>query len=444
MAKKTTTAKPRLAAPTSVTLRSYQVGFGDCFLLTFNYGEGAGGEKRHVLIDFGSTSQPKKGAVPMTEIAEAIAKQCGKTPGAGGSAGKLHAIVATHRHRDHISGFGGKSGKTIAALNPDVVVQPWTEHPGAATDAVKAPSDRADAKGFVRALSDMHLVAGSSLLEVQELRTTKTVKAQLQFLGEENLANRPAIDMLMGLKCTHTYVHHGSKSGLESLLPGVRIHVLGPPTLAQTKTIQTMRSEDHDEFWHLQAMATRRVAAGKRAVFPRARKVTGGVLPLETRWFLPRIEAIRGDQLLEIVRILDKQMNNTSVILLFEVGGKKLLFPGDAQLENWMYALKGAPKASATRKLLKGVDVYKVGHHGSLNATPKSLWNLFSRKGPKTKSNRLKTVMSTMAGKHGSDARDTEVPRSKLVTALNEDSELHNTQDLTRKNQFVNEVHIPL
>lgn len=434
MAKKKT-ATPKLAAPTSATLRSYQVGFGDCFLLTFNYGAGAGDPKRHILIDFGSTAQPKRGAVPMTQVAKAIARDCG---------GRLHAIVATHRHRDHISGFGGASGKTIAALDPDVVVQPWTEHPNAATGAKAPPEVRVVAKGFVRALGDMHAVAGASLREIEGLRTTKTVRTQLQFLGENNLKNRPAIDMLMGLKCTHTYVHHGSKSGLEPLLPGVKIHVLGPPTLKQTDTIRTMASEDENEFWHLQAMATARVAAGKRAVFPRARKVTGGVLPLETRWFLPRIEAIRGDQLLEIVRILDKQMNNTSVILLFEVGGKKLLFPGDAQLENWTYALKGAANAKATRALLKGVDVYKVGHHGSLNATPKTLWNLFTRKGAKTKAKRLTTVMSTMSGKHGSEARDTEVPRSKLVTVLNDESELHNTQNLTTKAKSVNVILIPL
>ena len=125
-------------------------------------------------------------------------------------------------------------------------------------------------------------------------------------------------------------------------------------------------------------------------MFPRARKVTGSILPLETRWFLPRVEAIRGEQLLEIVRILDKQMNNTSVILLFEVGTKRLLFPGDAQLENWMYALKEAERRETRRRSFwRSVDVYKVGHHGSLNATPKTLWNLFSRKGASTRRNRL-------------------------------------------------------
>jgi len=41
--------------PTRVELRSYQVGFGDCFLLSFVYGDD---DKRHVLIDFGTTALP--------------------------------------------------------------------------------------------------------------------------------------------------------------------------------------------------------------------------------------------------------------------------------------------------------------------------------------------------------------------------------------------------
>lgn len=421
--------------PTSVTVRSYQVGFGDCFLLTFNYGEGVDADRRHILIDFGSTATPKTGSVSMKVIADKIAKVCN---------GKLHAIVATHRHRDHISGFGGNTGKTLAALNPDVIVQPWTEHPQAQPGAKAAPAVIEKGKGFVRALADMHAIAGSTLKEIQTLRTTKTVKEQLRFLGEDNLANRAAIDMLMGLKSAHAYVHYGSKSGLESVLPGVRVHVLGPPTLTQSRAIEKQRSKDPDEFWHLQALAVQRSASKGRAVFARARKVTGSVLPLETRWFLPRVEAIRGEQLLEIVRILDKQMNNTSVILLFEVGTKRLLFPGDAQLENWMHALKNAKDAAATRKLLAGVDVYKVGHHGSLNATPKSLWKLFTRRGNAKKKNRLTTVMSTMAGKHGSPDRDTEVPRSKLVKALTEESSLFTTQKLTKATGPFHEIHIPI
>lgn len=49
--------------------------------------------------------------------------------------------MATHRHKDHISGFataknGKSSGDVIRALNPDVVIQPRTEDPDAEPDAL--------------------------------------------------------------------------------------------------------------------------------------------------------------------------------------------------------------------------------------------------------------------------------------------------------------------
>jgi hypothetical protein len=139
---------------------------------------------------------------------------------------------------------------------------------------------------------------------------------------------------------------------------------------------------------------------------------------------------LRGQQLLEIVRSLDDQMNNTSLILLFEAGGKKLLFPGDAQIENWSYALEDAPDHEATHALLADVDVYKVGHHGSLNATPKKLlWERFTKRGSKP-GKRLKAVLSTLPGKHGKTANDTEVPRRPLLDALRKETDLSNTNDL--------------
>src|SRR5262249_51378738 len=162
----------------------------------------------------------------------------------------------------------------------------------------------------------------------------------------------------------------------ERVLPGVKVHVLGPPTLKQSAAIQKQRQEDAAEFWHLQALAMSPpvgVDGAPAPLFPNAARADIQALPFQTRWFLPRLDKLRGEQLLEVVRILDKAMNNTSLILLFEVGGRKLLFPGDAQIENWLYALTAAPDRDRVRELLAQVDVYKVGHHGSLNATPKSL-----------------------------------------------------------------------
>lgn len=80
--------------PVSATLFAYQVGFGDCFLLRFTYSDQS---SRHILIDFGTTGLPKGAADShLLLIAKDIEAQCG---------GQLDAVVATHRHADHISGF---------------------------------------------------------------------------------------------------------------------------------------------------------------------------------------------------------------------------------------------------------------------------------------------------------------------------------------------------
>ena len=52
---------------------------------------------------------------------------------------------------------------------------------------------------------------------------------------------------------------------------------------------------------------------------------------------------------------------------MLEVGDFRLLFPGDAQHGAWMHAQED-PDA---RAMINNVDFYKVGHHGSHNATPK-------------------------------------------------------------------------
>lgn len=76
---------------------------------------------------------------------------------------------------------------------------------------------------------------------------------------------------------------------------------------------------------------------------------------------------------------IDGDVNNTSLALAIELmGGEVLLFPADAQVGNWkswheqLYpsepATPGAPQKTA-RELLQRTILYKVGHHGSHNAT---------------------------------------------------------------------------
>ncbi len=422
--------------PTSIEIRAYQVGFGDCFLVSFVYPKD---EKRHVLIDFGTTKLPgnAKPSAHMPKIAQDIHAVCG---------GNLTAVVATHRHADHISGFGtdgktGGSGKVIAECKPKVVLQPWTEDPEAATDARKATADSSRSpKSFIAGLAAMHHVAQT----VEELAQSPprgmavTIAKQLQFLGMDNISNKSAIENLieMGTQkgATPVFANHGSRSGLERVLPGVKVHVLGPPDLTQSEKIRKMRSSDPDQFWQLLGGARALREMGVAPVAERSNRRARIPVPVEARWFRDRLTTMTADQLLEIVRVLDDQMNNTSLILLFEVGKKKLLFPGDAQIENWSYALQDAPNAASTRALLAAVDVYKVGHHGSRNATPKDLlWEKFEKRG-KPKGQRLQTVISTLSGKHGTAAKNTEVPRRTLMDALEHESTLTNTQTLKSSN----------
>jgi hypothetical protein len=422
--------------PIKLIIRSYQVGFGDCFLLTFRYPAAAGTfDDRHVLIDCGSTGKPKKITSVFPAVAKAIAQDCGN---------KLTAVIATHRHADHINGFatsaGGKGpGDILRALKPQLVTQPWTEDPDVAEDA-RSPKLHANGNKkafgpahFVAGLSGMHDFAALVLQDVKRLGRALPVRtaAQLKFLGEENLANLPAVKNLMTMGKKSEYLSYKNATALTKLLPGVKIHVLGPPTPKQYPDIEKQRSKDNAEFWHILGAAAGHLTSPS-ALSPFAGKFADRSRPAAVRWFIPRITAAHAEQRLELVRILDDAMNNTSLILLFEIGKMKFLFPGDAQIENWSYALKDAPEAAANRTLLAETDFYKVGHHGSLNATPKTLWGLFDKKGTADKERRLRTSVSTMAGKHGSPSRQTEVPRRPLVLELEKNSQFFTTQSLTK------------
>lgn len=408
--------------PSALHLFTYQVGFGDCFLLRFIYPDRA----RHVLIDFGTMGLPASAPNgQLVRIAEHIAASCG---------GHLDAVVATHRHADHISGFatneaGTAPGDIIRKLAPDVVVQPWTEDLALATDA-QGPSTQS--ARFHGALRHMQGVAREVLVMLDSKRGAKFDTAladQLRFLGQDNLSNLSAVINLSKMGKRNSYVFHGSVSGLEEVLPGIRTHVLGPPTLEQTQSIRRMRANDPDEFWQLRLTQLRSGggAPGRaRPAFPEHVAARGGKLPMSSRWLAGRIREAQGEQLLSLVRALDKQMNNTSIILLFEAGSKKLLFPGDAQIENWEYAL-AQPRVL---KLLSGVDLYKVGHHGSRNATPRSMWAAFQKKGKAEDPERMHAVLSTKSGKHGSVSSRTEVPRTALLKEIGKHAHLHNTETM--------------
>jgi hypothetical protein len=63
--------------------------------------------------------------------------------------------------------------------------------------------------------------------------------------------------------------------------------------------------------------------------------------------------------------LVSNTTNNTSLFFVLEIQGTKLLFPGDAQWGLWRIILND----TTNQELLRDTTLYKVGHHGSGNAT---------------------------------------------------------------------------
>src|ERR1700674_2926953 len=97
----------------AIRIRMYRPGFGDCFLLRF----GSGDDLRHVLIDFGAHMHGEIGT--MDKIMDDIEKETKQ---------KLDLLIATHAHRDHISGFG-KFAARFSKFTINEVWLPWTDNP---------------------------------------------------------------------------------------------------------------------------------------------------------------------------------------------------------------------------------------------------------------------------------------------------------------------------
>jgi hypothetical protein len=390
-------------------------------LLSFEYAEALpdGRSERHLLFDCGSTHKPWDGW-QMKQVTDLIQQHTG---------GQLDVLVSTHRHRDHVSGFGSSAtDDAFAAMTPHLVVQAWTEHPDIDKDALE-PAFGARGATVAQMRADRETM--SQLAErivgwIDALPADEQAQRRyrrLYDLAIDQIPNAKAVENLKTWSANGKghYVHFGAgHERLTAAVPGVSFQVIGPPTLKQHPALRSY-ADTSDEYW---IAASKEVSGTLGALAGDNTRRTGARIPITALPIVERLRDSNAESLLNIVRRMDNFLNNTSVILLIAAGTKRMLLGGDAQIENWGYA-----QTQPVWDELKRIDLYKVGHHGSRNATPRSLMNLWPVT-PGGTEPRMVALMSTQHGAHGDDENESEVPRGPLVDALKKRATVYSTEEL--------------
>lgn len=336
-----------------VRVRMYNVGFGDAFLMSIPDGE----KRRTVLVDCGSIAAD---GTPMKTVVTNIIKAV-TTNGKA----RIDVVVATHRHRDHISGFAFPQWNDVEVGE---VWMPWTEHP---TEPV-ATSIRERQLRLAESLT-LRLTARLNARRASQTETEKLMRFQDLALNARR--NDDAMRTL----------HHGFAGSprrrflpeTEALattlttdhLPGVIAHILGPSR--NEEIIRDVNPPKGESYLWMSAGTGQpgdapEPFAEKWMIAERALTKALAHLKLSAA-DKAALESVGSDIIPDLAVALDQAINGTSLFLVLQVRGKLFLFPGDAQWGTWD-AVMSNPE---TAELVTRATFLKVGHHGSHNATPR-------------------------------------------------------------------------
>ena len=419
--KKSSGSKKKAAdASGSIRVRMYRVGFGDFFLLTVP----TSGGPQHILVDCGVH------AGNIGSMADCVADLSAVTNR------KLALVILTHYHADHLSGFATQSAEfakyQVGAVWITNRLDPNDKHSMAFLSRLTTLATQLRVQLQLRlnlALDDDERAAAEEAL-------AKVDNALGTGFGVSGGANAKALEVLRNGFANKPPVHYyqaGDPPDLPaSLQDEITAEILSP---SPKDSEGEFAAGDNKMEQYLEA-ASEVGVPDTRAFPPFVRKWPASASdyprPAFRPWHSPSemekaLDALQPDALAAAASLVDGTLNNQSLVVLFTVKGKKLLFVGDAQWGNWSYWLygkevKGQAPAIVDRaaKILGSIDFYKVGHHGSTNATP------IPAVGAMPKS--FAAMCSTETGypskkrTYGSIAKKTEVPRIPLMEALEKQS----------------------
>ncbi|TCA23626.1 hypothetical protein E0H70_28265 [Rhizobium leguminosarum bv. viciae] len=395
-----------------MTVRHYCQGLGDCHLIRIKRD---GLDDFFMLIDCGVHSSVSGGPGTINAIVSDILTVTKR----------IDILVVTHEHVDHVSGFLS-AADTFAQLHVDEVWMGWTENP-ADQQARQLDKFKGQAIALLSQASLRMSAVGSSDDYMANVRDG--VRSVLGFnFGVKGERVRKMRDEAGKLAQTQppVYLEPGT---LRPAIPGLddlRIYVLGPPRDAALLKVTDRQSEMYSLASAVAAPIALSLegsfaltAAGDQFVddpaapfdcnvglpldgalsavddgeFERAAvsflaQHYSGPLPTPARTkrqkpVHPHVidqswRRIDHDWLAmssTLAMQLDDQTNNTSVVLAFEDAktGRVIIFAADAQIGSWLSWQD--LKWNVGTDIVTGADLlartvyYKVGHHGSQNAT---------------------------------------------------------------------------
>lgn len=409
-------------------IRMYRVGFGDFFLVTVPTSSG----NQFILIDCG-VFKGTSGTGDIGSIVEAVEDMYQTTNG------HLALVIMTHRHADHIAGFS--KAERFNDFTAGLVWMPYWEQ----------FNDQKDSPHNLQ--FDIHALAGNLAMQFRGRQDPVAQEALAQLgnatgIEDFNAAakdkkkrggNAKALDLLKnhlganGKKVR--YYAAGDKPELPDELKGLKATILGPPP-QEAKAFIALTDLKKGVGQYLDSMTDGE--DGPKAIQPFPQEWNANLgrdypkkdlrgFDINYQQSTQDVNNSQPDMLAAAAGKIETFLNNQSLVVLFEFGGKKLLFAGDAQAGNWEYWLfkldepmkdptKAGDLVETSKELLETIDFYKVGHHGSTNATPIQAVEVAIAR---PKSNKgFVSMCSTEDRVYGNRTKGTEVPRIPLMDVL--------------------------
>ncbi len=410
------------AAGYRAKIRMYRQGLGDCFLISLPRTDGSS-RPFYVMIDCGVVLGTSDPGTIMTKVMDHIVATTG---------GEVDILIATHEHWDHVSGFV-QAKPSFDRLKVGQVWLAWTEDPKD-TLTQKLKQERGRALAALRmGLSQLQM--GGDSEEAEELGGI------LEFFGA---ARGPTTaDALANVRAKVSASRYCLPSDQPVVPSGsnARFYVLGPPH--DEKMLRKINpssvnketyglamdgfemfmdgagtgladdEDDHPFDRQFEIPFTYAQTAPELQFFREHYWQAQGAAPDDWR----RIDSDWLGGASEMALQLDSLTNNTSLVLAVELapGGDVLLFAADAQVGNWLswQDLKWSVDDTTVTgpDLLNRAIFYKVGHHGSHNAT-------LREKGLEEMKN-LRVAMIPVNHEMALKKRWGKMPLDELVTALN-------------------------